>query len=167
VFFIPLGTYYEDPDAIVPDAKEDAAKTKADVEAEDSAEIVMEDTEEDEEETDAPEKKEEEKVSVPLTKILTDNDIKIKYDIIYNKEKWQVLKCPVTKEKGKVSKHWTATKMLEWIGKSFDRIREVEPVVTHTILYYSGAAKEDGNWLCQDGSSVSIADVFKLAEDKL
>ena len=39
-----------------------------------------------------------------------------------------------------------------------------DPVVTHTILYYSGAAKENGDWHCQeDDTTVSIQDIWDLA----
>jgi len=39
-----------------------------------------------------------------------------------------------------------------------------DPVVTHTILYYSGAAKENGDWHCQeDDTTVSIQDIWKIA----
>ena len=54
--------------------------------------------------------------------------------------------------------------MKVWIKKAFENTKNFDsPCVTHTILYYSGTAKENGDWLCQDGSSVSIEDVFNQA----
>jgi hypothetical protein len=54
--------------------------------------------------------------------------------------------------KWKVSK-WTAELMKKKIKEYFEGIKEQQPVVTHTILYYSGAAKENGDWHCQADDS--------------